>query len=152
MFSTKVTTSVTCNNIGWLLPSSVWLQLRTLNLIISHTSQWEKLPTLTCMCCLEEKVIIPKSCVFYLRDYFCNMQQHWLVAPFICVASVTYFKLDNIPYISMGEIAYLNMYVLIKKERHHPKVMCFLLKSVLLCHATALVGCSLHLCGFSDAL
>ena len=132
MFSTKETTSVTCNGIGWLHPSSVWLQLRTLNLIISHTSQWEKLLTLTCMCCLEEKVINRKSCVFYKRDYFCNMQKHWLVAPFICVASVTYFKLDIIPYISMGEIAHPNMYVLIRRERHHPKVMCFLLKRLLL--------------------
>ena len=70
VFSTKDGTSVSCDGTGWLLLSSVWLQFRTLNLIISHA------------------------------------------------------------YISMGEIAYLNMYVLIRRERTQSKVMCFLLKRV----------------------
>ena len=52
----------------------------------------------------------------------------------------------------MGQIAYLNMYVLTRRETTHSKVMRFLLRMVLLCHATALVGCESHLCGFSVVL
>ena len=62
-----------------------------------------------------------------------------IVAPLICEASVSYFKLDNIPYISMGESAYISMYVFIRREIPYSMVMRFLSSVLLQCRTLNLI-------------